>query len=162
MAPNNNHQVPPVRLFYTILQCLHHVSLMRTQKDGILQKNPSKVSKAFYSKMCHLNDFIKPANPGPEIANRIKHLNTIWLQNVTDCLGNHYSQSISDLKTKINSLSLPLSALQAAETQAIAWGKKNFGNKLRAQTVTKFQNLFPKLAAAKPKPPSQPCRELIK
>ena len=38
----------------TLIQCLHHLSLMRFQESG-------RVSKAFAMKLSNLNDFIKPA-----------------------------------------------------------------------------------------------------
>ena len=115
-------------LFYKLLQCLHHLNLMRAQVDG-------KVTKAFALKLTHLNDFIKPAYSGPKIRLHIDQINNSWVRNITNILVSHYSFSVSELLENISKLGLDSSQTRLIICKSVQRATKRFGNKLSKSTI---------------------------
>jgi len=140
-----------VRIFYTLIQCLHHLSLMTQQLNG-------EVTSAFTKKHKHLNDFIKPANSGPQIKKDLDQINRDWVQKTTQKLVEHYSRSVTYISDHISSLALSPSDRLNCMSIALQQAKTHFGRKLQASTIHKFQNYFQKSPAvstttqARPKP----------
>ena len=123
------------RLFFTFLQCLHHRSIMKRQRDG-------HHTKAFSSKLHHLNSFIKPAFPGPTILRVLNDANHNWLQSITGILGSHYTRGAEHILSQIQNLYLPASDIRHYSGQAIQWAKNRFGHKISPQTISYFLSAF--------------------
>jgi len=123
------------RLFFTLLQCLHHRSIMKLQKEG----HPTK---AFSSKVHHLKDFIKPAFPGTDIHNKLNEAHTNWLHNITNILGNHYTRGADQILSQIKNIRLPAKDIRHFSGQAIQWAKNRFGNKISPLTISYFLTKF--------------------
>jgi hypothetical protein len=94
---NFTGNMSPTILFYKLIQCVHHLSLMKMQQDG-------KVSIAFTLKLGHLNDFIKPANSTEKIPYNVDQMNKAWVSRMTMILIYHYESSVADLVGKISFL----------------------------------------------------------
>lgn len=122
-----------VRLFYKLLQCIHHLNLTNDQLTG-------NISKAFRIKNRQLNDFIKPAFANEKIDNQIKSINSNWTKSILQSLKNHYSESIDLLLVQIRKIKLQEAKL--AFDKALKRGKKNFGKKLKNDTIEKFHTYF--------------------
>ena len=122
-------------LFYKLIQCLHHLSLMHAQLDG-------RITKAFSLKLNHLNDFIRPANSGPKIRFHIEEINKSWITNITNILISHYNYSISGLISQISMVGLNSLQTQDVISKTIQKASKRFGKKLSRSTVTEFKNLL--------------------
>jgi len=123
------------RLFFTLLQCLHHRSIMKLQKDGHL-------TKAFSSKVQHLKDFIKPAFPGTDIHKKLNEEHNNWLHNITNTLGNHYTRGADQILSQIKNLTLPAKDIRHFSGQAIQWAKNRFGKKISPLTISYFLTKF--------------------
>ena len=78
-------QSPPIsanfgsllKCLYQIIQCLHHRAISRDQSEG-------NFSKAFRSKLTHLDKFIRPAQPNTNIRSRINEANKNWPLSISD------------------------------------------------------------------------------
>jgi len=122
---------------------------MNTQQNG-------SMTKAFAMKLGHLNDFIKPANSTTETRQKIGNLNMAWVTNMTNLLANHYSASISTLKSQILALNLDSTLLQELVNQTIQRARRNFGRKLQTTTIKLFQKtLFEISMSHNPSKPTQ-------
>jgi hypothetical protein len=86
-----------IKLLYKLIQCLHHITIINTQQQG-------SFTKAFALKLRSLNDFVKPANSGPQIRLKIHQINRAWVDNTTNLLADQYTHSIFDLQNQIKAL----------------------------------------------------------
>ena len=123
---------PNVRLYYKLIQCLHHKSIAADQQAG-------NWSKAFKRKNQQLNEFIRPAYPNQQIYNQITAINANWTGQILDALHLHYVQSIETLSNNIKS---------AGHTNndndidiALTRAKRKFGKKLRLETIKSFMQI---------------------
>ena len=123
---------PNVRKYYKLIQCLHHQSIAAHQQTG-------NWSKAFRCKNQQLNDFIRPAYPNQTIENQIKEINANWTKHVLDALHSHYTQSITELTNSIRSIDIPNKS--SVIEIALARAKRNFGKKLRLDTIRSFSQI---------------------
>ena len=130
--------IPPhhIRAFFTLIQCIHHISILKKQVAG-------QVTQAFSRKQKHLNDFIKPAFSGPKIKREIDEINKSWVTNISSKLVEHYESSIEIILSKISELSLSPPDQSKSMTIALQQARSHFGKKLQASTVKTFQNYFP-------------------
>ena len=138
MSPNtqNTTNLTYIKLLYKLIQCLHHITIIQQQQNG-------SFTKAFAQKLRSLNEFVKPANSGPQIRTKIEEINRAWVINMTNLLAEHYQQSISDLKNQIVALNLNSVTIQDLLNQTIQRAIRNFGHKLKPSTINKFkQTLF--------------------
>jgi len=135
MYSRNINEQMVLCLFYKLLQCLHHLNLMRAQVDG-------KVTKAFALKLTHLNDFIKPAYSGPKIRFHIDQINNSWVRNITNILVSHYSFSVSELLENISKLGLDSSQTRLIICKSVQRATKRFGNKLSKSTIIEFKKIL--------------------
>ena len=147
----NTTQITYVKIFYKLLQCLHHISVMQNQKSGTY-------TKAFRTKVHHLNDFIRPANSDSKIRNAVNAINNDWVFHMTKTLISHYSASIDTLLHKIRSLNLSKHIMQEITELALTRAKRFHGNKLGSATIREFRNLMFKVSAnphvnQRPQPP---------
>ena len=70
MSPNtqNTTTLTYIKLLYKLIQCLHHITIIQQQQNG-------SFTKAFAQKLRSLNDFVKPANSGPQFRTKIEEIN---------------------------------------------------------------------------------------
>ena len=127
MADSNQY----VKTFYKLLQCIHHLNIAEDQLKGNL-------SKAFKTKYEQLNDFIKPAFPNNKTQNVIEDINRTWTTNTLKALQNHYTDGIATLTNTIHKIDNK-QLLQSAIERALVRARKNFGRKLKHDTLIKFR-----------------------
>ena len=130
MAPQHH------RLFFTLLQCFHHLSIMTQQLEG-------RVTHAFGKKHKHLNDFIKPAFPGPKIRSEIDEVNKTWVKSISSKLVEHYRSGIKIILSEISSLTLSETDSASCVSSAILQAKSHYGKKLLTSTIQNFQKSLP-------------------
>jgi len=135
LPTKNTTTLSYIKLLYKLIQCLHHVTIINTQKQG-------SFTKAFALKLRSLNDFVKPANSGPQIRIKIEQINRAWVQNTTHLLADHYTNSIFDLQNQIKALNLNQSIVQDLINQTIKRALRNFGSKLKSTTIKQFQQML--------------------
>lgn len=131
-----------IKLFYMLIQCIHHTSILQKQLTGHL-------TQAFRIKCQQLNDFVKPAVPGPKIKSEIDEINKSWVTNISSKLVEHYENSIAAILDNISKLSLDEPELIASMHAAIQQAQTHFGKKLQASTIQKFKTLFPNSTCSK-------------
>jgi len=85
--PNFHGKISPTILFYKLLQSLHHLSLMKMQQDG-------RVNKAFTLKLSNLNDLKKRANSTEKIRYNVDQINKAWVSGMTRIRIHHYESSV--------------------------------------------------------------------
>ena len=126
---------PHIILLYKLIQCIHHLNNFQLQVDG-------QLTKAFSSKIAHLNSFVKPACGGPVISAKIRSVNCTWVTDMSKVLATHYSDSISYIQGQIKSLNLSPSLLSDSCKITIKNARHHFGRKLANQTITKFSQIL--------------------
>jgi ribA/ribD-fused uncharacterized protein len=136
MVPTKNTTtLSYIKLLYKLIQCLHHITIINTQQQG-------SFTKAFALKLRSLNDFVKPANSGPQIRLKIQQINRAWVDNTTNLLADHYTHSIFDLQNQIKALNLHQSIVQDLVNQTINRALRNFGSKLKSTTIKQFKQIL--------------------
>ena len=90
-------------------------------------------SKAFRIKNQQLSDFIRPAYPDQNIAEQIKTISKNWTNQVLDALHSHYTQRITQLTNELKHINDSV-----AIDIALARAKRNFGKKLKLETIKSF------------------------
>jgi ribA/ribD-fused uncharacterized protein len=123
------------KLFFQILQCLHHQAICNAQSEG-------NVTKAFRSKLKDLNQFLKPAQETTHLRENILATNWQWMTLMTSILLDHYSSRISELLGQIKSSKLNLESFEQNTSIAIEWAKRNFGKKIKPATIQDFRKLI--------------------
>ena len=122
-------------IFYKLLQCLHHLSLMRLQEAG-------QVRKAFALKLSHLNDFIKPANATDKIRYHVDQINKAWVKGMTNILIFHYEASITGFIGEISTFHLNSNQVGYLISKTLDKGVKRYGKKLTYDTIREFRNIL--------------------
>ena len=139
---------PHVRTFYKLLQCIHHQNIINDQING-------NWSKAFKNKNRQLNDFIKPVFPTEIVKNEIKSINLNWTLQILETLNTHYTDSATKLKMEIEAI--PQNIKQDSLEKAISRAKKNFGKKLKPDTIQKLNEMS---KSAQPKNKHTPQKQI--
>ncbi|MEG7523872.1 MAG: NADAR domain-containing protein, partial [Chromatiales bacterium] len=121
------------KMFYQMLQLLHHIGVTKQQAEG-------KLSKSFERKTAYLNKFVRPARPNENIRREIHNTNLAWATNMGRVMLKHYQTSLTKLTENISAANLSNETIQSAKQTALQWAKRNFGNKLQSKTVTEFVN----------------------
>ena len=122
------------KLFFQILQCLHHLAICKAQSEG-------QVTKAFKSKLKELNRFMRPAQENSNLREDILAVNKSWMTEMTKLLQDHYSSRISELLDLITSSKPTLDAFQQNYTNSLQWARRNFGTKIKQATFKEFRDL---------------------
>ena len=120
------------KLFFQILQCLHHLSVCVSDEGSL--------PKSFQKKQTELDKFVRPAQEYPSSAFRdtySKLIHSFFLDTLA-ALSHHYSARLGVLGKEIQNLGITHLERQAAYQIAVRWGKKNFGSKLSNQTLQSF------------------------
>ena len=127
---NPNHKF--IKLFYQIIQALHHYSILRKQADG------GEPTRAFSRQIAFLNRFIKPAQATPVLRNKIQDLNSTWGTTVAQALCDHYRGCISGILGQLSAHSLSTFQINQFSKNGLEWAKRNFGKKLSRATTTEY------------------------
>jgi len=118
---------------FHLLQCLHHISNF---------KQHGQYTKAFSNKVQHLNWFIKPACPDPQVKYEINEINKTWVSQISSALVSHYSASISALQNKILALNLSSNLIQEICENTIYRARRRYGKKISQTTLEQFRNIL--------------------
>ena len=137
-----------IKLFFQILQCLHHLSICKAQSGGL-------VTKAFKSKLKELNRFMRPAQETTPLREDILAVNQNWMKDMTGVLQAHYSSRISELLDQIKASKLNLESFDQTISSALQWARRNFGSKLKQATIQEFQDLLKSIRPGQSKPQQQ-------
>ena len=123
-----------VKTLFGILQCLHHASNQRSQREG------HSGSRAFSSKIDELNRFVKPASTNPIVQQAIKNINNRWASEICKALALHYRDTLLKLKETVVRMLLEHNLdLNRAEQIALSWAHRNYKKKLDRSTVDQFK-----------------------
>ncbi|KAK6187092.1 hypothetical protein SNE40_005190 [Patella caerulea] len=131
------------RAFYQYIQCLHHLA------------NLAEPSTCFKKKENELNRFIRPARSNPEIVNKIHEINAEWSAKIRYELRQHYQEQLYWSLENVADHHYNHTGEQVMDMghRALAWAKKNYGKRLRQQTIDTFLMYLP---SALPTPPQSP------
>ncbi|KAK6194360.1 hypothetical protein SNE40_000015 [Patella caerulea] len=134
------------RSFYQFIQCLHHLA------------NLAEPSTCFKKKEKELNQFIRPARTNDKIVERIQKVNAAWAKSIRDELRLHYTEEkvwSLDLVLYYNS-SFTRDQMMNFGAISLSWAKKNYGKRLRQDTIDEFMRVLPDCVATPPSSPSEP------
>ena len=119
------------KLFYQVLQLLHHATIARDQANG-------KLPLSFQKKVAQLSKFLRPARPTPTTRNKLQEVNVSWAKQIGATVLNHYRESLERVTATLREFDPSRETFWGARLTALRWGHKNFGKKLQEYTVTKF------------------------
>ena len=105
------------KLFFQILQVLHHVGIASRQMSGNLPQ-------AFQRKVTQLNKFVKPARPTDNVRAEIANANSAWAENMGKIMMSHYDCTLASLLKATGKLALNKEDFHSAKLTAIQWGKR--------------------------------------
>ena len=123
-----------VKSLFKLIQVLHHLGIMMSQKTGPL-------TKGFQAKQRELKRFLKPACPSVDLTTRLEAVAQGWASGVTDILVDHYNDRVNVFKTLILSCSLSQQDFNRAKQIALSYAKKKFGRKLKDSILAKFEGV---------------------
>ena len=140
---NNDRGHSPIKLMFQLLQCLHHLQNL-IDGEGL-------AARAFRRKADELNRFVRPAIPTPQIMTKVRNMNEAWVVELTEALRLHYQTQIDFVSGSLKAWNLSENDRSQCKSRAIDWAKRQFGRKLKPETITEFEKLF-KNIFAQPKP----------
>lgn len=124
-----------VKALWHILQCLHHLGLLKGHLRD--QTFPNSILK----KITDLNSFLKPGQRNSQFDRAIDQANRTWALNVIQEMIAHYESCLVQLKAQITLAKLSKNLdFDRAFSNAIKWGKQNFRHKLEKSTLTTFES----------------------
>lgn len=119
------------KLFFQIIQLIHHGNISKDQAEG-------KLPKAFEKKVSGLNKFVRPARPSDSVRSKIQKENTSWAMNLGRIMRNHYSATLNSVISGLRGLNPTRETFLDARLTAIRWATKNYGKKLKDSTLDHF------------------------
>ncbi|KAK6180592.1 hypothetical protein SNE40_008621 [Patella caerulea] len=131
------------RAFYQYIQCLHHLA------------NLAEPSTCFKKKENELNRFIRPARSNPTIVSKIHEINSAWAAHIRYELHEHYENELTWSLENVVDFHYNHTGDEVMDMghRALAWAKKNYGKRLRQETIDTFLAYLP---SALPTPPQSP------
>ena len=139
------------KLLFKILQVLHHL--------GNLTSPHIKLPKAFQKKQDEWTRFIRPAQdfPGSKFQQKFPSLVNTFLENTKTIMIEHYLDQLHKLPFQIYPLHAKTNAAQldTAVHTALSWARKNFGKKLKRETINSFAELVEKYKTIISQPKNQ-------
>ena len=127
-----DRQSNPVKIIFQILQCLHHLVML---KDDANTAGPRE---AFFQKAKELDRFVRPAMPTPDLADKIESINLAQAFEIRSILVTHYRTQLDFLSGSLTPWNLSATDCAQAKLKAKEWAKRNFGRKLKPQTLSEF------------------------
>ena len=90
----------------------------RTSQDQNFANNQLKgtVTTSFDAKLSDINKFVKPACPTASLAHQIDHINSRWLQDITESLVSHIRERIDNFKRHLSTFWLDHSDCEKGQT----------------------------------------------
>ena len=134
-----------IKLFFQIIQALHHIHVLKWQAKG------EDRTKGFDKQVHYMDRFLKPAQSNSRIVNKLKNLNRIWATKVAQTLSDHYNERISELMGQIAGYQFTDWTIKTFSHQALDWAKKNLRKKLQTETVQEFLSIVKTLSPGIPK-----------
>ena len=129
--PTLKEEEPFVKLFFQVLQCLHHLAVLKLQKGG-------QVAFTFKRKVSELDSFIRPAMKTSAVDDKIKSVNRTWLSQVTQHLIDHYQTIMDERLDIIKSKSLSSAAVDRLISHAISWARRSYRKRLTQDVIALF------------------------
>lgn len=139
--PNPNSQF--IKLFYQILQALHHLRILTPQTLGNYRTN------GFDQQVKHLDNFLKPAQSNPKLKKELMNLNRTWATKIAQTLCKHFTERISELLGQVVGLGFSEFVIKDLSNQALDWGKNNMRKKLRVETIQEYKKIIQSLLPVK-------------
>lgn len=141
---NHNPDSQFIKLFYQILQALHHLKILTPQAQG---KNRTH---GFEQQVKQLDNFLKPAQSNSTLKSNLLGLNRMWATKIAQTLCTHYKDRISELMGMIVGLDFSEFTIRSLSNQALDWGKNNLKRKLRYETITEYKAIIRSLLPITP------------
>ena len=131
--PNFAEFATTVKALFQILQCLHHIGLLKGHIRD--QSFPDSITR----KINDLNNFLKPGQRNTQIDRAIDQVNKNWANNIIQEMIAHYESCLTKLKAQaILAKSVKSLDFDRAFSNAIKWGKQKLFN----STLTAFNHLL--------------------
>lgn len=134
-----------IKLFYQILQALHHLNILKPQAQGKIR------TYGFEQQVKQLDNFLKPAQSNSTLKSNLLGLNRMWATKIAQTLCTHYKDRISELMGMIVGLDFSEFIIRSLSNQALDWGKNNLKKKLRYETITEYKAIIRSLLPITPK-----------
>lgn len=146
---------PYVKLFFQVLQCLHHIATLKLQAEG-------QLAYTFRRKLNDLDSFIRPAMKTSAVDDRIQAINRSWLSDVTRCLLGHYKLQLDEKLGAIRARCFSKPAVDRLMSHAISWARRSYHQRLTQEVINRFYDVVkattqPKETARQPAPPATPA-----
>jgi hypothetical protein len=135
-----NQNVEFVKLFYQIIQAIHHINVLRQQAKG------EHRTKGFDTQVRYMDRFLKPAQSNPRIISKLQNLNRTWATKIAQTLTEHYKERISELMGMIVGYNFADWTIKTLSHQALDWAKKNLRRKLKLESIQEFQSIIKTLS----------------
>ena len=100
------------KLFFQILQVLHHMGIASRQMSGNLPQ-------AFQRKVTQLNKFVKPARPTDNVRAEIDNANSSWADNMGKIMMSHYDCTLASILKATGKLALNKEDFHSVKLTAI-------------------------------------------
>ncbi|ESO85717.1 hypothetical protein LOTGIDRAFT_155210 [Lottia gigantea] len=130
-VPTHKEEEPFVKVFFQVLQCLHHLAILTLQQQG-------QPAFTFKRKVSELDSFIRPAMKTSAVDANIRSLNRTWLCKVTQVLIDHYQTTLQEKLTTIRTKSLSSPAVDRIVSHALSWARRSYGKRLTQAVISKF------------------------
>lgn len=125
-----------IKLFFQILQALHHISSLKIQKNG------DKPTKGFERHILQMEKFLRPAQPNTQLFENLNKTHMTWAQNVASVMTDHYTAKISEIQGRISAHSLSALNIKQFSKSGIEWARQKYGKKLRDSEVAEFYRII--------------------
>ena len=148
MADRRGGSSSPIKTFFQILQCLHHLANLLADQGGA-----GSSPKAFSRKQKELNYYIRPAIPNSTILKVIRGASSDWATTVTQGLITHYRTEIEVLKGSLSAWRISQAEKVLYRNKALEWARRNFGKKLRKSSLENWDHILNTFCAPSIKKP---------
>ncbi|ESO92301.1 hypothetical protein LOTGIDRAFT_162603 [Lottia gigantea] len=130
-VPTHKEEEPFVKVFFQVLQCLHHLAILTLQQQG-------QPAFTFKHKVSELDSFIRSAMKTSAVDANIRSLNQTWHCKVTQVLIDHYQTTLQEKLTTIRTKSLSSPAVDRIVSHALSWARRSYGKRLTQAVISKF------------------------
>ena len=126
---------PTVKSMWKLIQGLHHSRYLGSLEQG-------QLPKAFNMKKDELSRFWRPSGKNESFMSSIKNIGNLYFDSAIKILIEHYKVQALDMKVELEKCSLKSHDFKAAQDVAIKWARKNYGKKLKEETISEFQGMM--------------------
>lgn len=129
-----------IKLFFQILQALHHISALKLQASG------GKPTQGFQRHINNMEQFLRPAQPNSGIFNSLHQLHLTWAKKTAELMTRHYNTQLSEILGRLTAHSLSKFQIQKFSHSGLQWGRARFGRKLSDNVITEYHNFVSSLS----------------